>query len=129
MFINRLFFGWTLWFRVAAAAVFLAGLSGCASFTATRQTRYVDMDGQIVHVEYGKEKRTETLPNGLVCTFEGKLRVKLPDGKRIVLYQSLSTAGNRYVSANKRYEFSELGPYCIIQLDGKRIFQGFYCRK
>jgi len=87
------------------------------------------MDGQIVHADYGKEKRNETLPNGLVCTFEGKVRLRLPEGKRIVLYQAISTSGVRYVSANKQYEFTEMGPYCIVSHNGKQIFEGFFCRK
>lgn len=114
---------------IIAAALLLTGICGCTSFKVMRQTRFVDMDGRIVHAEYGKEKRTETLPSGIVCTFDGKVRISLFDGQRITLYQTLSTAGNRYVSLNKRYEFTEMGPYCIIQHDGVRIYQGFYCRK
>ena len=113
------------------AAVALAGLCGCASliFKSTRQARFIDMDGKVVQVDYGKEKRIETMPNGLVCTFDGKVRLKLPEGKRIVLYQAMSTSGVRYNSANKQYEFIEMGPYCTISHNGKMIFEGFYCRK
>ena len=117
--------------RMTAALFALAGLCGCATLTfkSTRSTRFINMDGQIVCVDYGKEKRTETLPNGLVCTFEGKVRLQLPEGKRIVLYHTMSTSGVRYASADKRYAFIEMGPYCIVSQKGKPIFEGFFCRK
>lgn len=99
------------------------------SFNAIRQSRFIDMDGQLVHVEYGKEKRTETLPNGLVCTYEGKVRIQLPSGKRLVLYQTLTPVGVCYATADKRYEFIEMGPYCRITQNGKTIFEGVFCRK
>ena len=117
--------------KMTVALCVLAGLCGCATLTfkSTRTTRFIDMDGQIVCVDYGKEKRTEILPTGLVCTFEGKVRLQLPDGKRIVLYQAMSKSGVRYASANKLYEFVEMGPYCIVSHEGKPIFEGFFCRK
>ena len=113
------------------ALLALVGLCGCATLTfkATRSTRFIDMDGVIVQVDYGKEKRTETLPTGLVCTFEGKVRLTFQEGRRIVLYQVLSTSGVRYASADKQYEFVEMGPYCIVSHQGKTIFEGFFCRK
>lgn len=104
---------------------------GCATlrFKPTRQARFIDMDSDVLRVDYGEEKRTETLPNGLVCTFDGKVRLQFSDGKRIVLYQALSTSGIRYVSKDKRYEFIEKGPYCLLRLNGQPIFEGVYCRK
>ena len=86
------------------------------------------MDAEVLKVQYGKEKRTETLPNGLVCTFNDKVLLHLPDGKPVVLYQAMTTTGVRYVSANKRYEFHEKGPYCIVTYDGRTIFEGVFCR-
>ncbi|MDX9868280.1 MAG: MliC family protein [Kiritimatiellia bacterium] len=106
-------------------------LCGCASlrFDTTRKARFIDMDSQILRVEYGEEKRTETLPNGLVCTFEGKVRLRLPaDGSRVTLYQAISASGVRYVSEDKRLEFIEKGPYCIVRQNGRTIFEGVYCR-
>lgn len=87
------------------------------------------MDSEVLHVDYGEEKRTETLPNGLVCTFDGKVRLQLPGGKRIVLYQALSTSGVRYVSKDRQFEFIEKGPYCLLRLNEKTFFEGVYCRK
>ena len=117
--------------RLAFAALALSVLSGCASFGfhATRRSTFVDMDGRVLAVEYAKERRTETLPNGLVCTFEGKVRLRLPEGRHIVLYQALAPSGVRYVSANKKYEFVEMGPYCTITFKGDKLYEGFYCRK
>ncbi len=114
-----------------AAACAVAGLCGCAAmcFKPIRESQFINMDAERVQVEYGEEKRTETMPNGLVCTFDGKVRVVLPDGKRIVLYQAFTAAGVRYVSEDKRYEFYEKGPYCIVRHRGATIFEGVFCHK
>jgi hypothetical protein len=114
----------------ALALLVSAGLCGCATsrFKSTREMRFIDMDSNVLHVSYGEEKRTEKLPNGLPCTFSGKVLLELPDGKDVVLYQTLSTAGMRYLSKNKRYEFREKGVYCFVLKDGKVLFEGVYCR-
>jgi len=116
--------------RLVMALFWLLGICGCATlrFKPTRETRFIDMDSQVLHVAYGEEKRTETLPNGLVCTFDGKVRLELPDGKRMVLYQTLSASGMRYLSKDKHYEFREKGVYCFLLKDNKTIFEGVYCR-
>ena len=116
--------------RFALLGLVLAGLAGCATsrFSATREMNFIDMDSNVLHVSYGEEKRTEKLPNGLVCTFSGKVLLELPDGKRMVLYQTLSSSGMRYQSTNKRYEFREKGVYCFLMKDGKVVFEGVYCR-
>ena len=113
------------------AAVLLGLACGCATlfFKVDRSSRFIDMDAQHLRVEYGKEKRTEVLPNGLSCTFDNKVRLTLPDGKRVVLYQALAASGIRYLSANKHYEFIEKGPYCLVRQDGRLIFEGVYCRR
>ena len=93
-----------------------------------RENRFFNLDAEILRVEYGKEKRTETLPNGLVCTYEGKGRLTLPDEKRVVLYQTIATSGIRYLSADKRYEFIEKAPYCMVRHEGVTIFEGIFRR-
>ncbi len=105
-------------------------LCGCATsrFEAKREMRFIDMDSNVLRVSYGEEKRTEKLPNGLVCTFSGKVLLDLPDGKRVVLYQTLSASGMRYVSKNKRYDFFEKGLFCMLKKDNAVIFEGVYCR-
>jgi len=117
--------------RLSVTAFAVVSLCGClsAGFKPIRKSRFIDMDAEILVAEYGKEKRTETLPNGLVCTFDGKVRLHLPDEKTVTLYQALATSGVRYVSKDKRYEFHEKGPYCILSHDGVTIFEGVYCRK
>ena len=116
---------------MASVLFVCAGLGGCASlrFKPTRESRFINMDAQTLRVEYGQEKRTETLANGLVCTFDGKVRVHLPDGKRIVLYQSRAGTGVCYRSEDKRYEFHEKGPYCILRHQGATLFEGVYFLK
>jgi len=106
-------------------------LSGCAAwtFTPTRESRFINVDAEQLRVEYGREKRTETLDNGIVCTYEGKVRLTLPDGTRKVLYQTLATSGIRYHSADKQYEFVEKAPYCILRQQGRVIFEGIYRRQ
>ena len=124
------FFSPHLSFRFCAALAACMFLAGCAAwtFTTLHESRFINVDAQVLHVEYGREKRTETLPNGLVCTYEGKVRVTLFDGGRVVLYQTLSISGNRYLSADKHYEFTEKAPYCILKRDGVLLFEGIYCR-
>ena len=117
--------------RIAAALLACVVLSGCAAwgFTPLRENRFLNMDAEVLTVEYGKEKRTETLPNGLVCTYEGKVRLTLPDGgKPIVLYQTIATSGIRYLSEDKRYEFIEKAPHCMVGREGVIIFEGIFRR-
>ncbi len=105
--------------------------AGCASwhFKPVRSQTFVNVDAQRLLVEYGREKRTETLPDGLVCTYEGKVRLQLQDGRRVVLYQTLATVGNRYLSADKHYEFIEKVPYCLVRHQGRLIYEGIYTRR
>ncbi len=106
-------------------------LAGCASWTfaPTRENRFINVDAEQLRVEYGREKRTETLANGLVCTYAGKVRLTLPDCERVVLYQTLATSGIRYHSSDKQYEFVEKAPYCILRHQGRVIFEGIYRRQ
>ena len=113
------------------AAASLALCCGCATlfFKPLRHSTFIDTDGQRLHVDYGREKRTETLANGLVCTFDGKVRMQLPEGKRVVLYQTMTVSGVRYHSSDEHYEFREMGPCCIVTKDSAIIFEGVYCGK
>lgn len=116
--------------RLFAALLILAGLSGC--FTSKggkiRESRFINMDAEIVHATYSEETRTETLPNGIVCTFDGKVRLLLPSGKSVTLYQAMTGSGVRYLSKNKEYEFIEKGPCCRLFYKGAEIFEGVFCR-
>lgn len=104
-------------------------LCGCATMTfkPLRESRFINMDAEVLHVAYGEEKRTETL-HGIVCTFDRKVLLRLPSGKRAVLYQTMSASGVKYVSDGKRYEFIEKGPYCILFENGATLFEGVYSR-
>jgi hypothetical protein len=116
--------------RLAAAALLCTSLVGCAAwrFTPVRESRFVNVDAQMLRVEYGREKRTETLPNGLVCAYDGKVRLNLPDGTGVVLYQTLATSGIRYLSSNKQYEYIERIPCCLVLHKGELVFDGIFCR-
>ena len=116
--------------RLHAALSVCAVVVGCAAWTFTplRESRFINVDAEVLRVEYGSEKRTETLSNGLVCTYEGKVRVHLSDGNRIVLYQTLTPFGIRYLSADKQYEFIEKAPFCMLRHKGVLLFEGTYCR-
>ncbi|MDD4101520.1 MAG: hypothetical protein PHU80_02665 [Kiritimatiellae bacterium] len=98
------------------------------SFKPYRETRFINMDAEVIRAEYAKEQRTETLPSGLVSTFDNKVRLTMPDGKRLTLYQSFSPFGVRYVSKDNRCEFIERGIYCLFYKDGKVVFEGVHCR-
>ncbi len=99
-------------------------------FESTRKAHFINMDAEILYVEYGQEKRTEILPNGLACTFDGKVRIRLGKaGKHHVLYQAISASGVRYLSKDKQFEFFEKGPYCLLNEKGRLIFEGVYCRE
>lgn len=99
------------------------------SFKPYRESRFINMDAELLRAEYAKEKRTETLPSGLVSTFDQKVRITMPDGKRLTLYQSFSPFGVRYVSTDRRHEFIERGIYCLLYRDSVVIFEGVYCRQ
>ncbi|MDD4017303.1 MAG: hypothetical protein PHV28_05095, partial [Kiritimatiellae bacterium] len=117
--------------RLLTACIALVCLCGCASlrFKPLRETRFINMDAEVLHVEYGEEKRTETFPNGLTSTFTGKVRLRLPDGKRVILYQTMSSSGIRFVTKNRELEFIEKGFYCLLRHNGKTVFEGVYCRE
>ncbi len=117
--------------RFSATGVLAAALvCGCASmsFKPYRASRFINMDAEVIQAEYAKEKHTETMPGGLVSTFENKVRLTLPDGKRLTLYQSFSPFGVRYISKDGRQEFIERGVYCLLYQNGALVFEGVHCR-
>lgn len=106
-------------------------LTGCAyfSFDAYRVARFVDMDAKIITVEYGEEEHDDVLEDGRKFSFKGKIRITLPDGDRVYLYQGMTQVGMLYHSKKKYdYHYFEKGPYCILSHDGKIIFEGYYCK-
>jgi len=101
---------------------------GCAGlrFKTERKSRFTDIDANMIQVEYGKEKRTETLSNGAELTFDNKVRVTLENGKKFILYQTLARSGVRYQSANKRFIFYEKGQFCQFLEKGVVIYKGMF---
>ncbi len=116
--------------RVLSLCTLCILISGCAvfGFKADRKSRFVDIDANAIYVEYGMENRTETLPNGAELKFDRKVRVTLPDGKRLILYQTLASSGVRYQTADKKFTFVEKGPYCQILENEITVYQGFFNR-
>lgn len=102
--------------------------SGCTSFQSYRTAQFVDMDARKIRVEYGEEVHEDVLPDGRRFSFKGKVRIALPDGKRIYLYQGMTETGNLYHNRDKDYHFLEKGPYCLLSHGGKVIFEGYYFR-
>lgn len=112
--------------KILLALLLLGGCASWRGFKTEYTSRFINMNAETIFVEYARESRTETHPNGLVCTYHGKVRVHLANGTKIVLYQTIATSGNRYLSANKRYEFIEKAPLCAL-LDGHHVlFEGVY---
>lgn len=130
MFLSTFRSDWSRAARLLSALLLLASLCGCYTNKANkiRESRFINMDAEVLHVTYSQEKRTETMPNGLVCTFEGKVHLRLPSGKSVTLYQAMTASGVRYLSKNKQYEFVEKGPCCRVFYKGSEIFEGIFCR-
>jgi uncharacterized protein YceK len=105
-------------------------LSGCASvfFRTERKSGFTDANNTAITVEYGTEEREERLSGGAVLKFNRKVRITLPDGRRVILYQTLSPSGVRYRSADSEYIFIEQGPWCKLIRGGVIVYQGVFSR-
>ena len=102
--------------------------AGCLSFgfKTERKSLFSDVNNNRVFVEYATEKHTETLPNGAELSFDKKIRLTLPDGKRVVLYQTISASGVRYHTLDNEYIFIERGPWCKIIRNRSTLYQGVF---
>jgi hypothetical protein len=105
----------------------LALLCGCKSFEPKSHASFIDMDNNRVIIEYGQEPHKDIQPDGRVLTFNGKIRLTLPDGSHVYLLQNMSPIGVLYRSKSKDYNLFERGPYCVISHNGEKIFEGVYC--
>ncbi len=123
--------------RCLIAACALA-FAGCESFEVERKSRFVNENGAIVAVEYGRgaERTTKFIaPNGAEMPYKSKLRVRvtMPDGDSFVAYRNLSMAGVLYKSSDDEWEYLEEGTACAVAQmddDGKGYllrFQGVMC--
>ena len=103
-------------------------ICGCSSlsFQADRKSQFIDINSNKILVEYGKEQHTETLPNGAELKFDRKVRITLYNGKKITLYQTLSTQGVRFQTPDKKFIFAEKGSYCRISENNHIIYEGMF---
>lgn len=116
---------------LSSAFILSTFITGCASFSFEpyRVAKFVDMDARIIQVEYGKEKHDDVLEDGKKFSFEGKIRITLPDGDKIYLYQGMTQIGMLYHSKKSEdYHYLEKGPCCILSHNGEVIFTGYYYR-
>ncbi|MDA3923926.1 MAG: hypothetical protein PF904_04415 [Kiritimatiellae bacterium] len=97
-------------------------------FKVERKSQFIDIDANKILVEYGTEEHTEILPNGAEIKFNRKVRVTLYNGKKITLYQTLSTKGVRYHTLDKKFTFVEKGTYCQIFEKNLVIYQGIFSK-
>ncbi|MFO7936046.1 MAG: hypothetical protein R6V06_00315 [Kiritimatiellia bacterium] len=108
--------------------ILLLSTAGCVmfGFKTERASRFVDVDNNLLYVEYSTEQRTESLPNGAELNYDRKVRITLPDGRKKVFYQTLSRVGVRYHTPDDRYVFVECGPWCQLIKGGKVVYRGLF---
>ncbi len=109
-------------------AIAVLCFAGCKSFNVKRTARFIDMDAQTITVEYGEDPNREHSGNGSAFDLNGKIRMRLPSGKKVYLYQTMVQTGILYRSKDLSYSYYEKGVCCALSHDGKLIFEGVYCR-
>ena len=109
--------------RVFAFALLLAFAAGCQSYTIMQQNVFVDDDGNVVVVEYGRSEREHvntfaSPPTGKEMEFRSKLvvRAELSDGTRFTAWQCMNflARGTMYKTDNERWMLLANGFSCII---------------
>lgn len=90
-----------------------------------------------LQVDYGIEEHVSTFvgPGGVRMPFRSnlKVRVELPDGRRFVAFQNMSTEGRLYVSDDEAWKFLEKGVAAYVAeraSDGRGYvlrYQGTLC--
>ncbi len=109
----------TKWLVLGALTV----LTGCQSYTVSQSNAFVDEDGNIVRVTYGRLEKdhvsTFRVPNKNVDQpFRSKLMVivDMPDGDSFKAYQTMNMLGQgtMYQTNNKEYLFHALGISCGV---------------
>lgn len=104
----------------ASSAAFLAG---CASFSLSQTSSFVDEDGNVITVEYGtrskKHKFEMVSPvNGQPIEIASVLmvRVTLPDGERITAYQCFNPIprGTMYMTEDEHWKYLASGFSCTL---------------
>jgi hypothetical protein len=116
-------------------------LPGCASFLLQQTDSFVDGDGNVITVEYGRRSRPYEYEivspiNGfkLPCKDDKMVRIMLPDQKQITcrLCQNDSPRGQgtMYMTTDKRWKFLTVGlaSWIFIRDEARRdyllVFEG-----
>jgi len=129
-------------FRVLTVAV-AAAVAGCNSYKVVQTSYFVDDDGAIVRVDYGRAKRDhvnafKSPANGRELEFKSKLvvDVRMPDGDSFTAWQCMNFSGNgtMYKPDDDEWYFLASGFTCkIAQQDEdrpmayKEVFKGVLC--
>lgn len=113
--------------RAAALAAFL---SGCNTFTLTQTNAFVDDDGNVLTVRYGRleKERSTTVINpmtGKNIDMKSRLAVSLtlpkPNGSEVMAYQcmNLLPSGTMYSSSDGKWLFHANGVASAVYLANK----------
>jgi len=118
-------------------------LAGCNSYRTTQTSYFVDDDGAIVRVDYGRAEKDHvnsfvSPANGAELEFRSKLvvDVRLPDGDDFTAWQCMNFGGNgtMYKSDDEEWYFLASGFTCkVAQKDAtfasgyRNVFQGVLC--
>lgn len=111
-------------YRLAFCGLLASLLAGCASFTPTHTNVFLNEEGFVVGVENGTRSKDHVFKvvspgNGKEVEFASSLmvRVTLPDGDRIVCYQTLNDKfpiGTMYMTDDKEWIYITNGLMCRI---------------
>ena len=129
--------------RTAAAALSLAFAAGCQSYSIVQKNVFVDEDGNVVTVEYGRSSRehvnTFIAPTtGKKMDFRSKLVVcaELPDGTSFTAWQCMNffVRGTMYKTDNERWMLLADGFTCVVyrqtkedETRYKEVYRGVLC--
>ena len=109
--------------RVALCALALAFAAGCQSFDILQKNVFVDEDGNVVTVEYGRSTSDHVskfiVPaTGKEMEFKSKLvvRAELPDGTRFTAWQCMNflARGTMYKTGNDKWMLLADGFSCAV---------------
>ena len=108
-------------FAFASAALALA--AGCASFTTTQESMFMNEDGETLAVEYGRSDRARNMPfvspvTGETMDFSSKLcvRVETPHDGGFTAWQCMNVlrTGTMYKSTNGKWMYHANGITCSV---------------
>ena len=130
----------------AAGALFALalGLSGCTSFVPLQSSMFTDENGNIVCVDYGRDRDEHeskfTAPNGKEMTMKSRLKVRvtLSDGTEFLAWECMNPlpTGTMYRTNNEKWMYHANGISCrvfreTVNPQGVRdylvVFEGIIC--